>query len=169
MLVANGFKTAAYCELLFEPQCPHDKPCDGGAQVRRCLTNITSGKMYPVQQGDLAFIALDVEDKNDLGNTDAAVKLIMDAVNAIPAPLRPVIYTDRGQWNSITGSSTAFSSNLFCYGSPATCQPLHLRRRLTDGQHQRCWASYTSRTSPWRALVQSILTSSTRLFFSDLS
>jgi hypothetical protein len=112
MLVANGFKTAAYCELLFEPQCPHDKPCDGGAQVRRCLTNITSGKMYPVQQGDLAFIALDVEDKNDLGNTDAAVKLIMDAVNAIPAPLRPVIYTDRGQWNSITGSSTAFSSNL---------------------------------------------------------
>jgi hypothetical protein len=106
-LIESGIKTAVYCELIFDTQCPQHTSCDGGAQVRRCLKSIESGQM-----GDLAFVALDVEDENNLGSTDAAVKRIKEAVQAIPAPLRPVIYTDRGQWTSITGDSRAFSSDL---------------------------------------------------------
>jgi hypothetical protein len=110
-LISAGIKTAAYCVLAFQTQCGAT-PCGGGeTQVQRCVNTITAGKEYPVQLSQLGFIALDVEDENELGSTGAAVDVISDAVTAVTAAQQqPVIYTDRGQWDSITGSSSAFSN-----------------------------------------------------------
>jgi hypothetical protein len=77
----------------------------------------------PVQLSQLSFIALDVEDTNNLGSTAAAVTLIqqaVSAVNGLQPPLRPVIYTDRGQWNHITGSASAFADVLWLAGNQPT-------------------------------------------------
>jgi hypothetical protein len=112
-LISAGIKTAAYCVLAFQTQCNNGAtPCGGGeTQVNRCLTNIASDKEYPVQLSELSFVALDVENPNKLGNAGDAVKIISDAVTAVTdAQQQPVIYTDRGQWDPITGSSSAFSN-----------------------------------------------------------
>ena len=98
--IAAGFKTAAYCDLLFETGYGN-----GTYQAQTCLQNITKSTTYPVQLSELSFVALDVEGTWPLVGAPART-LITQAAEAITAavPHQPVIYTDPGDWEAITGA-----------------------------------------------------------------
>jgi hypothetical protein len=118
--ITGGFKTAAYCNLLFETGYGN-----GAYQAQKCLTNITSSTTYPVQLSALSFIALDVEERQPpqppwplVGPpARALITKAAETIAAAPYYQRPIIYTDPGDWIAITGTG---------YGSTFSSYPLWL-------------------------------------------
>ncbi|MGD0359893.1 MAG: GH25 family lysozyme [Bryobacteraceae bacterium] len=103
--VGVGVKTAAYCFLEFDASFG-----PGDAQAQNCLNNITGNGADPGRLTALSFIALDVEGASTLTHQQART-LITQALNTLAqAPQRPIIYTDTGDWNTITGQSKMFSA-----------------------------------------------------------
>lgn len=116
---AAGFRRfAAYCLLNFDDS-KATKSADrkkvptkqtGDWQVAQALAACGVGRPGP-HPALLSFMVIDVEDRW-AGNMSTAdrVTRIWEAVNAVPTGMGVVIYSRNGDWTSLTGSSTAFSS-----------------------------------------------------------
>jgi GH25 family lysozyme M1 (1,4-beta-N-acetylmuramidase) len=92
-----GLKTAAYALLNF------DRTDESGSyQIDQALMAIGAEKSY------LAFLAIDVERAWPV-KVDATQRITEAIERVKSAGLRPIIYTSRGAWQSITGNSLAFS------------------------------------------------------------
>lgn len=95
------FKTAGYCLLLFE------KPKTGSTQANNCLKALD-----PSRYASTAFMALDVEGKSKISQSDA-FGIVQDAMttieNALGSGKPVVIYTTPYLWDTIIGTAGKFS------------------------------------------------------------
>lgn len=102
-LHSAGIKTAGYCYLYFDANAQ-----TGKQQVQNCLNTLIEGGSL---QGELAFMAIDVEDttKPEYSDPHGLIQTALDRITAALGPGKAVIYTAEYFWDPITGNDTGFN------------------------------------------------------------